>query len=334
MKPSISIIIPAYNAEINIRRCLNSLLEQTEKNYEVVIVNDGSSDNTGKIAEEYKSNDCRFKVIHTHNRGVSNARNTGLDNAQGKYIIFLDSDDYLESNYLNMLMNTDDRYDIVCTNILMICEETGSELSRSNFRPSSFVLDSDESLENVITAGALEYAASKRYKKQIIDEYNIRFNEDFSVGEDTIFFVEYLVHSSTIKLTNESSYIYMKNNSGSSNQNFIFYQNIIKANNKICDILSTKYKTIHNSMLWKNRILLIYISLINYISNQKLISFSDKLSNVRAFLKDYPYTFNLSTNILPFNVRILYYLVKYKLVFAALMFMRLKKYCSTVSSLF
>lgn len=102
----ISVIIPVYNVEEYLRECVDSVLTQTYQNFEIILVDDGSTDSSGQICDEYASNDERICVIHQKNSGPSKTRNTGLDNATGKYIYFLDSDDYIENNALELLVNT------------------------------------------------------------------------------------------------------------------------------------------------------------------------------------------------------------------------------------
>lgn len=99
--PTISIIIPIYNTEKYLRRCLDSIVAQTYKDFECIIVDDGSTDGSGKICDEYVAKDNRFKVFHKKNGGVSSARNLGLDNAKGEYIAFCDADDYVKENWLS-----------------------------------------------------------------------------------------------------------------------------------------------------------------------------------------------------------------------------------------
>lgn len=102
----ISVIIPVYNVEAYLRECVESVLKQTYQNFEIILVDDGSTDSSGDICDEYAGNDERICVIHQKNSGPSKTRNTGLENANGKYIYFLDSDDYIERNALELLINT------------------------------------------------------------------------------------------------------------------------------------------------------------------------------------------------------------------------------------
>lgn len=105
-QPLISVIIPVYNVENYLHECVDSVLNQTYGNFEILLVNDGSTDSSGKICDEYLEKDDRITVIHQKNGGPSKTRNTGLENATGKYIYFLDSDDYIEKNTLELLVDT------------------------------------------------------------------------------------------------------------------------------------------------------------------------------------------------------------------------------------
>ena len=100
----ISVIIPVYNVEEYLCECVDSVLVQTYQNFEIILVDDGSTDSSGRICDEYAEKDSRISVIHQENRGPSKTRNTGLNNANGKYIYFLDSDDYIENNALELLV--------------------------------------------------------------------------------------------------------------------------------------------------------------------------------------------------------------------------------------
>ena len=101
--PLITIIVPVYNSEKTLHRCVDSILDQTYQNFEILLINDGSKDHSGDICDEYAKSDTRVRVFHKENKGVSAARNTGLDNAKGAWVSFVDSDDWISSEYLNVL---------------------------------------------------------------------------------------------------------------------------------------------------------------------------------------------------------------------------------------
>ena len=117
MNLKISVIIPVYNAEKTLHRCGDRILFQTFSDFEVLLIDDGCKDNSGKICDEYAKKDSRVKVIHKVNGGVSSARNMGLDNAKGEWITFIDADDYIASDFLSAINNNDCDFIIVQENI-------------------------------------------------------------------------------------------------------------------------------------------------------------------------------------------------------------------------
>ena len=112
---AVSIVVPVYNAEKYLPKCIDSILNQTFKNFELILVNDGSKDNSLIICEDYKVSDRRIKVINKKNEGVSIARNIGINSAKGKYIMFIDSDDWIESNMVEKM------YDAIQNSDIAIC---------------------------------------------------------------------------------------------------------------------------------------------------------------------------------------------------------------------
>lgn len=123
--PKISVIVPVYNVEKYLSRCVNSIISQTFSDFELILVDDGSTDSSGKICDEYGKKDGRVKVIHKKNGGLSSARNCGLENAKGKYICFVDSDDWISSDYLKYLYFLIDKYnaDVVSANYMLVYDE-------------------------------------------------------------------------------------------------------------------------------------------------------------------------------------------------------------------
>ena len=110
--PCVSVVIPVYNVEKYLIRCLESVILQTYRNLEIVLVDDGSTDNSGKICDEYAERDSRIKVIHKENGGLSDARNVGIKSASADYIVFIDSDDYVKNVYVQSLVEIALRYDV------------------------------------------------------------------------------------------------------------------------------------------------------------------------------------------------------------------------------
>lgn len=126
--PQISVIVPVYNVEKYLSRCIESILSQTFTDFELLLIDDGSTDRSGEICDEYAKKDTRIRVFHTKNRGVSAARNLGLDNAKGEWISFVDSDDWVENDYLKSLFNDN----FLTENKCVICESVYVDFEKYN----------------------------------------------------------------------------------------------------------------------------------------------------------------------------------------------------------
>lgn len=168
----ISIIIPVYNVEKYLKMCLDSVINQTYQNLEIILINDGSTDNSGKICEEYKRADSRIILIHKENEGLSMARNTGLDIASGEYISFVDSDDYISRNMVETLYNRllETQSDMAVCSIQYV-DEAGKNLY-SNFTFDDIVLGQNEFWKLYSSTGHTEcvVAWNKLYKREILEQ--------------------------------------------------------------------------------------------------------------------------------------------------------------------
>lgn len=207
-KDLISVIVPMYNAEKTINKCIDSILNQSYQKIEVILINDGSADNTLKICKKYQTND-KVIIIDKENEGVSKARNCGIKKAKGKYIIFVDADDYIEKNMIEEL------YQNLGKNDLIIC---GKNIIKNNsiIQDTIFLKKNTFSKEEwleLYKAKILNPPYCKLYLKEIIDKFNIRFPINVSVGEDLIFNLKYIMHiENNIKVINESLYNYVVSN--------------------------------------------------------------------------------------------------------------------------
>ena len=181
-----SVIIPVYNAEGTLKRCLNSLLNQNYKDYEIVLVNDGSKDHSGELCEEYANSFSNVKYIAKENGGVSSARNVGLDVAEGEYILFVDSDDYVLDKYFETLEQgaNVDYY------VFDIQTKTKTRIENKVIDWKSSEKMWENILQLVTSRGGGPW--NKRFHSSVIREYGIRFPEDLKVGEDFIFCLRYL----------------------------------------------------------------------------------------------------------------------------------------------
>ncbi|WP_022765642.1 glycosyltransferase family 2 protein [Butyrivibrio sp. XPD2006] len=205
----LSIIIPAYNAEKYILPCLKSMKDLIGDDLEILVINDGSRDNTEAIVTEYAGSDNRVKLISIPNGGVSKARNTGIENAQGRYIMFLDSDDYLISDVfgkLEKLIKHED-YDFAAFSRDII-EEDG-RIWTEGFPFKGNETDRKEQMDLIMYADSLfNECWGKLYKKSIIDEFGIRFPVGIPVGEDLMFVTQFYSHCKRPYAVNKSLVAY------------------------------------------------------------------------------------------------------------------------------
>lgn len=205
--PIISIIVLVYNTEKYLRRCVDSILSQSFTDFELLLINDGSKDVSGKICDEYLVKDNRVRVFHKENGGVSSARNVGILNAKGEWITFVDSDDYVLDGYLqNFSSNINDKVDIVCQ---------GMEFDRF-FSKNNPIKQIAVDYHGNVKEGILElYKApmpgslcNKCFKNIIIKDYYLQFNETVVLREDEIFLLDYLKHSNKMVCIKSIGYYY------------------------------------------------------------------------------------------------------------------------------
>lgn len=204
-----SIIIPVFNVEKYLDQCLESVLNQSYADFECILVNDGSTDNSGYICDKWARKDNRFKVFHQDNQGVSCARNNGIDNANGEYIVFIDSDDWVDKNYLELLMNNDSDY--VVSGVVVESNEIvlSQSIPLQNIE-FDLTLDKIIDITQLLKKHLLFGPVFKRYKTSIIKSNKLYFNESFSFGEDLLFNFEYLKHVTKIRTISQVTYHYRR----------------------------------------------------------------------------------------------------------------------------
>ena len=204
----ISIIIPVYNVEKYLNQCLQSLDMQTYTDWECILVDDGSKDKSSEICDNWVEKDSRFRVIHQLNGGVSKARNAGLDTARGDFVTFIDSDDWVDTNYLQILAEGTS-VDLVVSGYKMECNDGSSEIHQPT--SSSIFSLNETGLEKFVALNRdfLIYAPyAKLFHNAIIKENSIRFPEGCSFGEDLQFNYQYLEHVKTISQIAKANYHY------------------------------------------------------------------------------------------------------------------------------
>ena len=209
----VTIIIPMYNAEMYIERTLNCITAQTYSPLQVIIINDGSTDNSLDICKSFQDKIASMEIYSTENRGVSHARNEGLKYAKGDYIFFIDSDDVILPDYIEAMMSAGDE-DYVCSGMKSI-DPDGNESVRILDNATLTVEEHRKNFSNLFAEILTFNVWGCKYKKTIIFENNIKFREDIHNGEDGIFNIDYLNSSQTIRTTSYIGYIYYKNSTSS-----------------------------------------------------------------------------------------------------------------------
>ena len=222
-RPVVSIIIPVYNTVKYLSRCFNSVLVQTFADFECLLIENGSSDNSGNLCDNYAARDSRIKVVHQEGKGVSFARNTGLDMASGQWIVFVDSDDWIEPNLLEVALKTAQEYpaDIIQWNYI---SEGGKQIKKSKqLQAGIFAVSPDIELP-----GWFAMIWSRMYSRALIEENRIRFDTELFFGEDGLFSVQTLASAKTIWNTDKELYHYVNRS-----DSIINTMDIKAVNNKI-----------------------------------------------------------------------------------------------------
>lgn len=205
----ISIIIPIYNVEEYLERCLDSILQQSFTDYEVVLIDDGSSDDSGSICDNYAQKDSRFIVIHQKNAGVAVARNKGLETATGLYVMYCDPDDYYIKDTLASCVSYIGKdsmyYDVYCTGFKSLYDD-GHEEYKSI--PKYGVYNRTQGLATMDSLYMGGFVCNKIYKRDLIEKNHVRFNKNFKSHEDKLFFIDFISCASTICLIPEEPYVY------------------------------------------------------------------------------------------------------------------------------
>lgn len=206
----ISVIIPLYNNKDYIYKCLASLSVQSYRDFECIVVDDGSTDGSGDIVDLFAQDDCRFRVLHIENGGVSNARNTGISHSRGEYIVFVDSDDFVNEHYLwNLYVNMDKNTDMVVSGFQIFGENTICTLGIPE-ELSIHILESC-SADYSAVANLLHSPCARIYRNDIIHQYSLEFRIDMKLGEDLCFNLDYLARSGNVKFIPFVDYYYRNN---------------------------------------------------------------------------------------------------------------------------
>lgn len=217
----VSIIIPVYNVEKYLKQCVNSVLAQTYSNLEILLIDDGSKDNSGSICDELAALDDRIKVYHKENEGLGLTRNYGIERVSGKYLIFIDSDDYIEKELVERFIEIKEKYqaDTVFAGYKKVDNE-GRVLFEESYEEGYFKDEAvlEKFLPRLIGSlpetrdSIFRMSCARLYSVDIIMKHNIRFpSERVIQSEDGVFQFAYLQHSQSVAVSNASPYFYREN---------------------------------------------------------------------------------------------------------------------------
>lgn len=232
MNSLVTFILPVYNAENTIYRCLDSILKQTYCDYEVIIVDDGSIDNSGKICDSYSLRDNRFRVVHTENTGVASARQLGVSLATGEYVIHIDSDDWIESNMLSDMMNEISDADILVSDYYYNTKHGQTYVRQVDCTTS------EELLEKIIKGEVFGSLWHKLIRRNLYQ--NIEFNTDLTFCEDQLLLFKILTTYQCKVINLHQAYYHYECNEGSITQRTDrdYFDNKIKYEDYALQVLS------------------------------------------------------------------------------------------------
>ena len=269
MNSLISIIIPVYNVEKYLSRCIDSILNQTYKNLEIILVDDGSPDNCGAICDEYALKDNRIKILHLKNGGPSYARNKGIEIATGDYIGFVDADDYIDENMFNkmLLKQKEVDADIVCCNHTLVYYD--NKIKKLDSVISNGFVNKDSAMKLAITE--LSFGAflwNKLFKKEMLYNFKLKegiFYEDYDAGTRLI------ANAGKIFYICDNLYFYFQGNPNSTTHQHN-YSKVLDHFNVAIDVVNLCKKSNLNESLYyaKRRLIKVSISLLGIIYLNKL----------------------------------------------------------------
>ena len=239
MDEKISVIVPVYNVEQYLERCVDSIINQTYKNLEIILVNDGSTDNSGQLCDELARKDDRIRVVHKKNGGLSDARNVGIDEAEAELVGFIDSDDYIDEDMYEVLINNLKAANAdlsMCGHYDVYNNVPESQVSDKK----TWELSPQEAIKMVMEAKILSVTAvNKLYKKSLFSELKFEIGK---IAEDAFIMIKLLDKCNKIVATNEKKYYYVHRENSITTQKFsLKFLNVIEAYEQNKEIIIKKY---------------------------------------------------------------------------------------------
>lgn len=247
--PKISIIVPIYNVEKYINKCVDSILGQTFKDFELILVDDGSPDRCGKICDEYAQKDARVKVVHKENGGLSDARNRGIEEAKGEYIGFVDSDDYIDKDMYEILYDSliENNADI---SVCGVYDCYSDRIAQNNIDGKMHVFSNQEALKEVLYGKKLTaFAVNKLYKREVFD--NMRFPVG-KIYEDSFLIPTIFANSEKIVLVSVPKYYYLHREGSITSFKFSEkFFDVIEASEINLELVNNKFPSIKKQAIFR-----------------------------------------------------------------------------------
>ena len=215
MQEKISIIVPVYNVENYLERCVESILKQTYTNFELLLINDGSTDQSGELCDQLVSKNGNIKVFHLKNAGVSNARNVGIQNSTGEWITFVDSDDFITNDYLETLISAVDGDDSIGFSIGRLHHIKNGQITELPvFSGKEEKWSTEQTMRELLTTSKTSFfPVAKLFRREIISDFT--FNTDYHLAEDALFLTEVLLKTKCTSIFIDKPIYYYDHRQGS-----------------------------------------------------------------------------------------------------------------------
>lgn len=283
MNPSVSIIVPVYNAEACLRRCVESVLNQEYADFELLLADDGSRDGSGRICDEYAAADSRVRVFHKENSGVSDSRNLCLDQARGRYLQFLDADDWITANATKLLVQAMEEHlcDLVISDFYRV---VGERVSPKGDIDEAQVLSREEYASHMMENPANYYYGvlwNKLYRREIVERHHLRMDPAISWCEDFMFNLEYIRRAETFFALQVPVYYYVKTKGSLCTQG-ISISKTIQMKLTVFEYYNQFYKTVLDEEEYEKQRLKIYRFLIDAAEDGTVPPVSKRLGNERV----------------------------------------------------
>ena len=291
---TISILMPVYNSQEYLKNTVQGVINQSYKEWELILVDDGSKDNSKNICIELQKIDNRIRFVNKENTGVSDTRNIALDNAKGKYIAFIDSDDSVHKDYLKILLSSIEKSNgqlAVCGFKERKISTNGQieELSRV-FYPKEVIATEDmkDLIMDFGNSGLLNPLWNKLYSRKIIEENNIRFKEEVETGEDFIFNLQYFRKINNICFSKGELYYYIRRNNNSITYQYIdnMYEKGLEIHNLLEDFLKDMnfYNSKNKYIIYGNNLMGVFSAFLNLFHKDCKLTLKQKKHYIKAIV--------------------------------------------------